>query len=1097
MLNAILVEMLIAAHRTRRTGMLVLDGLPLARGVGFVNGDLVALDLAQPQVRLLADKLLDHHKIGPELHRLVADPQVGDPIAFLQRQQAVSDGEIEAVRQALVEDALVQLLASPGQPEFIDEHPDQLAYDRSAIRLRIDPQILVRTAGARSSEDAAVAQDVGGWDSVFALTENSNASGALSDIDRQVLNLVDGRRSVEDLAGIMRESCPQVARVLRGLLQKQIVRRMPGAGTRSFRVTQAPAAESDLVISAVTAPRRRSPAVLIGLVVLLVVMAGVAYLAVTYSGRSQALSSRLDAANEAIRTRSWNAAAASLGEARAQAGSDLSALRRVQAGEQAFAKALDEERKRIDELIAARTFGDAAEAAAVLPDDPTRTELTLRLQRSLTEFQRLSDAIQTAVSAHLSRDDLPAALAEIERQPSPERDAAEAILDRRRTVLLESARTANESIVRRRRLIDAVLASGPNDTQQLAAEQARREVAQTISQTQTAIAALDQQVSAGRLAEMRETVSRSGIADRVAGSELEPVLAAVLDRADQADREVETVGGMVAACVAGDPAVPASAAAMRVKDLEERLPAHPRMPAIRSELALATELELAAASLPIADEIPLLRARATQPGAPTALIENRLARLNERERAAQVQLDAALTHRREGDLEEAAAQLIELIDSAFARRTAALSEAAQRLAEVREAQERRRLLADRLDAAVQAGDMAVASVLAREMGLRHLPVKVESIPSGATVSVAGRVLGLTPLVLNLSSLERSEAVFTFTLSGYEPTTVNGHDAENGWRVAALLLRSPLRLYELDRPITARPVALGDRVVVASRTAAVVLPADGGDPAPAMALEQGGSLDVAPLLAPAVDLGDGLWFASPDAVAWGILPNRTRRLVLPSGTRFALAAGTSDLLTDRRWLIVAGIDGRIHGVGDDGRTVWSGAGGSAFIAAPHAAAGRVSAVRTDGVIEVLTVEDGRPALTGLVPGPVLAAWPVGTGWQGISANASWSWKDGVVRAEPLPVDEALSAGPDVLISPGNRVWLRSGGWIDLGVLPGAPTGIPMAWNGHVAVPVGDRMVVVGPRGFTHTGRGAVLPAAVTADGRLVAADAVGRVALYAP
>jgi hypothetical protein len=78
-----------------------------------------------------------------------------------------------------------------------------------------------------------------------------------------------------------------------------------------------------------------------------------------------------------------------------------------------------------------------------------------------------------------------------------------------------------------------------------------------------------------------------------------------------------------------------------------------------------------------------------------------------------------------------------------------------------------------------------------------------------------------------------------------------------------------------------------------------------------------------------------------------------------------------------------------------------------------------------------------------------------------------------------------------------VWLRSGAWSELGVLPAAATGVPVAWNGHVAVPVGDRLVVVGPRGFTHTGRAAMLPAAVTADGRLVAADAVGRVALYAP
>ncbi|MFM2090359.1 MAG: hypothetical protein RLZZ127_848, partial [Planctomycetota bacterium] len=1030
MLNAILVEMLIAAHRTRRTGMLVLEGLSLARGVGFINGDLVALDLAQAQDRLLADKLLEHHKIGPELHRLVSDAQSGDPVAFLRRQQAVSDGEIEAVRQALVEDALVQLLASPGQPEFIDEHPDSLHYASSAIRLRIDPQVLVRTAGARAGEDAAVAKEVGGWDAVFALTENTSGSGSLNDLERQVLNLVDGRRSVDELAITMRESCPQVARVLRGLLQKQIVRKVPGQSTRSFR-NAVPVAEPDLVITTVSAPRRRSPAVLVGLVALLIVLGGVGYLVVDYGGRAQALAQRLGAVDDAIRTRDWNQAAASLAEATAQAGTDLSAMRRVQGARQSYEKALDEERRRIADMIQARTFATAQDAAAALPDDPDRADLTARIARSAAEFQRLSDGIQAAVSAHLSREDLAAALAEVEAHPSPEHDAGAALLDRRRTVLIESARTANEPIARRRLLLQAVLAAGPSEAQRAAAAQAEREIALAVTQAANAIAGLDAMVRAGRLADLRETLSRTGLADRVAGSELAADLERVLAVVEAADRDVMAAAALADAAVAGDPAASASLAAQRVRDLAARYPSHPRLAAIQGTAALAAELELAAAALPIADEIPLLRTRATQPGAPVAAIENRMARLNDRERAAQAQLDAALVHRRDGDLEEAAAQLIDLIDSPFARRTTAVVEAAQRLAEVREAQERRRQLADRLDAAVQAGDAATALAIARDMGLRHLPVKVESVPSGATVSIGARELGRTPLILNLSALERSESDFVFTLPEYEQATIKGSDAENGWRVAAVLRRRPALTLDLDRPLTARPAAVGTAAVVASRTAALVIPAGAGvAPAP-VALEQGGSLDVAPLLAPAAAVADGIWFASPDAVAWRLDGTRVRRVVLPAGTRLALAGGASELLPDRRWLVVAGDDGRLHGVDDDGRAAWASQPGAAFVAAPSATRGKVTAVRRDGRITILAIEDGRSEGQVPVPAPVVAAWPIPGGWAGISAAAAWSWTGGEVRSEALPVDEAVAAGDGVVVGPGNRVWIRTDAWTEVG------------------------------------------------------------------
>ncbi len=131
----------------------------------------------------------------------------------------------------MVEDALCNIFASevrhlhfqPGQGI------DTFNFERSAVRLRIPVETLLKTVDQRVSENQDVKRAVGNWDAIFAFAEGGEDAGALTDFEKHVLNFVDGHRSVEDIATGCRDSSLNLARVLYGLARKGVVRRLtPG-----------------------------------------------------------------------------------------------------------------------------------------------------------------------------------------------------------------------------------------------------------------------------------------------------------------------------------------------------------------------------------------------------------------------------------------------------------------------------------------------------------------------------------------------------------------------------------------------------------------------------------------------------------------------------------------------------------------------------------------------------------------------------------------------------------------------------------------------------------------------------------------------------
>ncbi len=136
-------------------------------------------------------------------------------------------------------------------------------------------------------------------------------------------------------------------------------------------------------------------------------------------------------------------------------------------------------------------------------------------------------------------------------------------------------------------------------------------------------------------------------------------------------------------------------------------------------------------------------------------------------------------------------------------------------------------LTEALHAATDAGDFAKAQQHLRALRLSfpevpfdqlvRLPLQVTSEPNGATVTQAGKELGVTPLLLSRTPAETMELVVSMPGFGAAETTVLGDDVGAFCGRLALL---PDRTWRHGKPIETQPVAVGDRMLFVDRAGTV-------------------------------------------------------------------------------------------------------------------------------------------------------------------------------------------------------------------------------------------------------------------------------------
>jgi hypothetical protein len=1132
MLNSILVEQFASVHRQKKSGVLTVVGPAFRLRFCIEDGDPVGLDFCADKDLVLAQALMEFHKIGPEVYQMVVESRrlgKGGVADMVRRQQVVNDEEIAQVTRSMVEDTLVKCFGTPHQELVFDERDDASTFDfdNSAIRLRIGTEVLLNTVQSRVSEIDKVMNDVGGPDAIFTLSENETGSAPLSEFEKHVLNFIDGRKTVDDIAIAFRESTLTMSRLLHGMVAKGVVKRSSIGGVSRLRTAVQPTAtitkttgETTKAAPAVSAsgvntqplidfvphraaePARSNRAVLAMLVAALLMVLAVGYLVILSQRRSEALDSAAQALLDNIGAGKWEDAVAQVDKAKSEAGNDLQAIERVQILDQRLQDALKSETSAISKLIDAQEYQPARDRLNRLPVALQPADLNAAIQRGQSTLTNRSDALVTQVTRLLESGQAAQAMRVIANAKGREGEAAGDFLARWRLSSLERAGSSSLPLSQRTALINQILATDPDARQREQIERIRNDFVRLQQRTAEQIQTLRKQADQGAFAEVEAEWEQGHLGDQLRGTPLAGEAEALKRKNDDVTKEMRGLEADGLALITdSDDAKPMGAFAGRVQQALGKWPLASNAEALRLLAQLLNELSGMVNDRKAGDEATALDAWVLErqpPKSVATLVANRSKRLKGIEDTAGKALETARAFARQNDWDTNERMLKELLARPQWQRTVARVTAQRDLDSIGSIKGQQQAWQEELRKAMLAGDTSTSLTIAQKMGLRYLPLVVHSQPAGAEVLRDGKSIGTTPLILDIPAGERGTLTLKVQRTDFDAVDVQASAAEGGWFLPVRLERTAIGRYDLNMTLTARPTALGGRLWVASRQGAASLAP--GQPVQKFAFENPGTGDVVgqPLYAGALGTADGVWYPTREGISIRVGKNGIERLPIAGRTDLPIIDYTSELIVGRRFIILAGMDGALHASDDrNPLAAWHGSVGATFIHAPVLVSDRILAVRTDGLVEVYLPDDGKMVAKHALDGEVLSAWQSKDGLHCVTRTSHWTCvgEADPVRS-PLP-QEIRSAGREVLITPDNHAWILSDNtWRDLGRFDGKLTAQPIHWAGHAVLPLGTQMTVLGPKGFSIAAANEFLAPEIVGN-QLAVATLGGMVRFYAP
>jgi hypothetical protein len=1126
-LDSHLVEKFHSLHRQRKSGLLRASGDGFALGIQLADGEPVAIDLGMGLEQAFSAACRTYHKLdeagAAELDAAIAGGAKGRD--YLVQRQLISEAEAEQVAQAVVEDAITRCFRGPCTAIDFDDGAaaDDLAIGSTAIRMRIGVEQLIRTCAQRVAEQLAVEREIGGWDAVFALSEGGNASGSLGEYEKMVLNFIDGRSSVEQIAELCRDSSMNLGRVLRSLIAKRVIQRVealrasgvrqavaapaPGSGSAAAPAVAAPAeavrAPGTIDLEVYRARREAStsrPVVLIGLIALLAISVGVGALVINYNSRQEAMRRDELEISGLVAKRQWHQARETVARLRTAAGNDLSGIRVVDTLSGQVEAALTAERAEIGQLIEAEDYATARQRIVLLPDDDG---LANRLRDAEAEARQSAQMLAEEIRRRLASGDIAGALAAVDEADGPTaRGAAEATLVQWRSEAIGMARTASLPIQARLAALARLRQSRPEPAFEVELAGLERDLATQVGQVGARLAALETDAKAGAWREAAEELDRMRLTDAGAGSDVE-------------ERAQRVAAAITASRQRSEGALDAAFAAIAEGSGRERLEvARAGLSATAQALPRASDLALIGAAGEAlaalagttavtagerAAEARTLAGQIAQPRLAEAL-QARARALGEIEEQASLSLDEARRAGRDGDWNAAVGILERLVRDPRWAGTQVRQAAEVELDAARASAERRVRLREELRAALARGDAAACDAIAREIGLAYLPLVITSVPAGAeVVDGDGAVLGQTPLVLEINADQRVDLQVAIRKTGYDHAQASGANADGGWRIHAELRRVPAASLRLGHPLTARPAVVDGTLWLADRGRAVAFAKPGSEPArrdfaAAATLQQ-------PIFAPVARVGGQLILATREGVALKLDAAAPQRLPLPVASDLPPVVMRSLIVADRTILVCAATDGRIVAVPLGGSEIlWQHPRG-APVSAWTLAGEDVLVARGDGRLERIRVEDGRVLGTSSAGGPLAGAWVTATGLSGAARETAWAWNGDALTGERLP-EPAAAAADGAMVGSSGRAYQRTdaGGWNEVGRLPARSQPIPItgivAWDGQVAVVQGRTLTAFGTKPFRIEAESDLLAPVVWGDA-LVAVSIEGGVWMWRP
>ena len=1122
MLDSVLAENVMAVHRQKRSGVLTAVGLTTSMKVAFQDGDPIAIDLGTDKDRLLADILFDCHRVEVDQHRaLVEAAEAGESVVELVNQRGWSTAdEIGRSLQAVVEDALITFFGSRIQSvSFIDGVQADFDYDRSAVRLRIAADVLLRTTSARIDEQRMLFSEFGDFSGIYGFDEDSSGTGDLSENERRLLDLIDGRTPLSDIARGLRESNITIGRMVHGLVAKRIIRRTGGAqqSTQLAAGASAPTAPMTMPVSmgAESALRSatptirnfephhteeppRSKALLVVLSVILAVLALVGVAVMRYNDQQRELTQVIDNLNELLGRSNWAQATERIQEARTKAGNDLQSLRRVDDLQRLFDAAITVERKAIRGLVTQYDFALARKRLEALPENPANGDLLTELVGAETAFHERADALKVTVTQALEAGNPQAALQRLADHHGHERErvAAQEAIERWRSVQFETAGLPGSPIQRRQQSLEQALAASPSKRQMDQANMIRADIQRQQGRLQEQIRVISSRIDSGDIDGSLAEVERLHLREQVAGTPLEADLVGIIGRTDAIRSAVAAYRThLAAALVQFDGGVELARVGTEGDDLLKQFGDHGTT-SLKALVDLGKDIHSTVGNgSPDAQaaSITTMTTGREMSSDLSAAVNTRIERLKTLETNAASLLDSARALVRDGQYQGAETLLKDLVGRVDLRGSATRAAADQELAELAGKIAKRAALQDQLKTILAKGDIAAGTILAREMGLKYLPLSIDSVPTGAEVWHESERIGTTPMILEITAAERVDYSLEFRQAGYEPKRMTGADAEAGWRLLAPLNRAPITTLKFALPTTMQPTSTASGWVTGSRSSLIRV--DGDHQWTNLALGDAAVDD--PIYAAPVANGTGLLIPTRNLVAVAIDGSTIRRVPLPIGTDLPIGIHRSSVIVDRIAIIVAGLDG-VLAAGDpkDARILWRSERGAPFATAPVVIDDQVLTVRRDGTLEVRACDEGGVTSLQRLGDTVVSAWPTSHGIAGATATELFRFDGITIERERLPTP-VQAAGDGVLVSTGQRVLVRVGdAWNDLGRIESRLTALPCAWNGHAVLITGHEARVIGVRGFGLTSPTDFLPPLIN-NGQLILVSQDGTARVYAP
>ncbi|MEK7411788.1 MAG: hypothetical protein AAB263_00555, partial [Planctomycetota bacterium] len=1044
--------------------------------------------------------------------------------AYLMERQLISEAEADQVSQSMIEDALTRGFRGPCTNISFTEGsgPETLSIGASALKMRIGVESLIKTCDQRVNDIVAVEREIPNWQIVFALSEGEQSSGQLSEYEKLVLNFIDGKSTVEQIAELCRDSSLNLGRVLRSLVAKKVIQqkaasepRAPsgilsgGAPMTAIPVGMAGAASAakSAMVSNITpyhSSKQRDggrSVVFIGLVALLAICIGIAVLVYNYSRKQDELRQNEEEIVQLIAGRQWVDARQKVGEMRKRVESDLSSSRVIAGLQQRVESAIEAEHTLILEAIKNEDFNLARSRIRSMPEVAA---LTQRLHDVEEDVRADSEALTQEVRARLTTGDITGAMAAVDAAQAHRSAGALSVLAKWRIETMEAAQSVAQPLHIRLSSLARVRQSRPDATLEARLVTLEGELQGRLKQLLEQLTQFEQRAQAGAYKEVQAELAQLRIGGVGAGADIEA-------RAASAAAVAKTVGDRVESAINAAVDVIANGANSEALDA-----ARNKLSVIKktfSQLSEGNRIErlistlascAASNSRNAAERAEEMNSLAGQiPDTDTALIDALKARAQTfriLEAHARAALDHAHRLGRAGDWKGAVAALEVIVKRADWQQTLVVKEASVDLEDAKTKAARHVQLRAELQIALRRGDVAACDAIAREIGLAYLPLVITSMPIGAEVIGAHeKVLGVTPIVLDISADERVDLTLQIRHAGYAAVSVKGSNAEAGWRLAARLERTPMVKLDVGHPLTALPAVVRGALWLADRSHLVSL-ATPNSQAVTMAITGTAVLNE-PVFAPVAAFGDGILLTTRERLAVRSDGKETQRFPLPVASDWVPLSYRSPLVLDRELLMVPGLDGRIWAIDrTDSRQLWRSPVGAPFAAQVILQGDMLLAAHSDGRLERLRAEDGHLEQVDTLSGPILAAWHDAGGLSGVCATQRWSWDGTVVKTEALP-ETSIAGGPGVAITAIGRILLRGpSAWSEVGrieqVTQGKRIQAAMTWAGHAVVARGSVLQVFGPSSFVIDAGSDLLPPIIW-NGNLVIVSIEGKVWIYQP